>query len=82
MLAEIKHAFRNGSKQLTWLDQVTKTAVEDKVCSLYRSRGSAGVFLAMRIENFSNWPLGGSRPLCSSRTTVGMKDDKWVDMLI
>ena len=34
MLLEVRSAFRNGSKQLTWLDQATKDAVEDKVLSL------------------------------------------------
>ena len=34
MLLEIRSAFRNGSKQLTWLDQATKDSVEDKVRAL------------------------------------------------
>ena len=46
MLTEIKSAFKNGSKQLTWLDQVTKTTVENKVRSL---------FLALREMQIASW---------------------------
>ena len=35
MLNEIKTAFKNGTKQLPWLDQATRDAVDVKVCRLF-----------------------------------------------
>ena len=35
MLKEIKTAFKNGTKQLPWLDQATRDAVDVKVCRLF-----------------------------------------------
>ena len=35
MLKEIKSAFKNGTKQLLWLDEATRDAVDVKVCRLF-----------------------------------------------
>jgi len=51
MLLEVRSAFRNGSKQLTWLDQATKDAVEDKIKSVLQVISGPDLFKTGFLAN-------------------------------
>jgi len=51
MLKEIKGAFKIGMKQLSWLDQQTKNAVEDKISSVLDIIAGPHVFTAGWLDN-------------------------------